>query len=124
MLSEQDRGAIERRLLEERERALEALADFDESSERSLLEKSGELSVYRFHPADLGTETINQEQEFLLASQEGRRLYRIDEALRRLYREPETFDQCQRCGTTIPRERLEVVPESGFCAECQEALEG
>ena len=124
MMSEQDRVAVERRLLTDRERALEALADFDEEFARSLQEMSGELSAYRLHPADIGSESMEREQRFLLASQEGERLYRIDQALRRLYDRPEGFGTCQNCGKPIGRERLEVVPESAFCADCQRAAEG
>ena len=56
----------------ERERALEALKAFDDSRELSLREGTGELTVYRFHPADLGSESMEQETQFLLASAEGR----------------------------------------------------
>ena len=124
MLSEADREFVERRLLEERGRALEALADFDEEFAKSLQEMSGELSAYRLHQADLGSESMEREQRFLLASQEGERLYRIDQALRRLYDEPDRFGACQNCGKPISRERLDLLPESVFCADCQRSAEG
>src|SRR5690554_1361103 len=95
MLNDQERERIEKRLLEERERALEAIGEFDREREQSLEDATGELTSYRFHPADLGTEAMEQEKQFLLASNEGRRLYAIDEALRRLYRTPEEFDRCE-----------------------------
>ena len=83
----------------------------------------GELSAYRFHMADVGTEAMEREKEFLLASKEGERLYRIDEALRRLYAEPEEFGRCSRCGSWISMERLVVVPETTLCADCQRLAE-
>lgn len=122
MLSKADRDRVEGWLQRERSRALEALGHFDEQS-HDLRENAGELSLYRFHMADIGTETMEQEKEFLLASNEGRRLYDIDEALRRLYKSPETFGRCERCGEMISLERLEVVPQARHCAECQIALE-
>ena len=123
MLSARDQKKIETRLQQDRERAVDALREFDESRERSLQEGTGELTLYRFHLADIGSEAMEQEQQFLLASAEGRRLYEIDEALRRLYKDPEAFGTCQRCGASIGMERLEVVPEAALCANCQRLVE-
>lgn len=122
MLTKEQRDTIEQRLLRSREQVLEALGHFDRET-NDLRERSGELSVYRFHMADIGTETMEKEKEFLLASMEGRRLYEIDEALRRLYRDPETFGTCERCGQPIGVERLDVIPETRFCSACQQAIE-
>jgi DnaK suppressor protein len=122
MLSERKRKKAEEMLVAERERALESIEQFEEGP-RDLLERSGELSLYRFHMADIGTEAMEQEKAFLLASVEGRRLYAIDEALRRLYGDPERYGVCTSCGEKISWERLEVVPEAERCAECQSELE-
>jgi DnaK suppressor protein len=124
MLTQTERDTIETLLLRERERALEAVADFDRENEDSLEEDSGELSSYRFHMADIGTEAMEREKQFLLASKEGERLYRIDEALRRLYGDPEAFGTCERCGSPIGMDRLMVVPEATLCSSCQRELEG
>ena len=124
MLTQQERETVERLLLQERERALEALGDFEEQSEETLAQESGELSSYRFHMADIGTEAMEREKQFLLASKEGERLYQIDEALRRLYADPERFGVCERCGKDIGIDRLSVVPEATLCADCQRLLEG
>jgi RNA polymerase-binding transcription factor DksA len=116
MLTSEERGRVERVLLQERARALETIDHFDERMS-DLRDRAGELSLYRFHPADVGTESHDQEQDFLLASVEGRRLYQIDEALQRLYKEPESFGVCETCGRDIGVERLEVIPETRICAE-------
>lgn len=123
MLTDTERSQVERRLQEERERALEALGDFDRERANSLQEETGELSVHRFHMADIGTEAMEREKQFLLASVEGERLYRIDEALRRLYREPESFGSCERCGREIGMDRLMVIPSATLCAECAREVE-
>lgn len=73
--------------------------------------------------ADLGTESMEQEKQFSLASKGGDRLYALDSALRRLYDDPEGFGRCERCGRTISMERLELVPEGVHCADCQRAVE-
>lgn len=123
MLSDEQRTQIEQRLLRERELAREALDHFQQQHRESLEDRTGELSSFRFHPADLGTEAMEQEKAFLLASQEGRRLYETDEALRRLYNDPEGFDRCEHCGETIPFERLDILPTARTCARCQAELE-
>jgi RNA polymerase-binding transcription factor DksA len=67
---------------------------------------------------------MEREKQFLLASKEGEHLYRIDEALRRLYADPDRFGTCARCGKEIGLERLTIVPEVELCASCQRELEG
>src|SRR4051812_45541689 len=116
MLNDQERGRVERALLRERERVLENIGHFDERMS-DLRERAGELSLYRFHPADVGTEAQEQEKDFLLTSVEGRRLYQLDEALDRLYRTPEDYGRCSVCGREIGADRLEVIPETQLCAE-------
>lgn len=123
MLNDRDRQTVEQRLKDERERVLESLRDFDETREQSLQEAAGELSAYPAHMADVGTDAMEQEKQYLLASNDGRRLYEIDEALRRLYAESDRFGVCERCGEAIGMERLEVVPEAVRCAACQRLSE-
>lgn len=122
MLSKDERDRVEKLLRKEREQMLELLEQFQENTQ-DMRERAGEMSLYRFHMADVGTEMMEKEKEFLLASSEGRRLYEIDEALRRLYREPEEFGKCERCGGWISMERLEVIPHASMCVRCQEEAE-
>ncbi len=114
---------IERRLLEEREQVLKELGFFDENYHETTRAASGDLSAYSFHMADQGTDAMEREKAFLFASKEGRQLYRIDDALRRLYREPAGFDRCILCGESIQWERLEALPYATQCVECQEREE-
>ncbi len=123
MLTDRQREQIEGNLLQEREDAVAALRRFFEDSAESLQQEAGELGVYRFHLADVGTEAMEREKQFLIASNEGRSLYDIDEGLRRLYQDPENFDRCQECGGDIGFERLHLVPETTRCAACQAAVE-
>jgi RNA polymerase-binding transcription factor DksA len=80
---------LERRLQRERERALRSLGRFQEQSKLSRDAADSDLSSYSFHMADQGTDAMEREKAFLFASKEGRYLYRIEEALRRLYSDPE-----------------------------------
>ena len=111
------RKAMEKRLLEERTAALEMLGRLDDTARASIDTDDGELSNYPQHLADEGTDTMEQEKSFLLASAEGRRLYQIDEALRRLYKEPDVFGKCAVCGAEIEAERLDLIPWATTCAQ-------
>lgn len=110
---------FERRLLEERRRLLRALGRSSEQFDTTPTEASGELTNYPFHPADQGTDTMEQETSFLIASQESRMLWHVDEALRRLYREPDRFGICEHCGKEIGFERLDAIPHTRFCRDCK-----
>lgn len=116
MLQEDQRKQIEQLLLREREQALDSIGHTADLSEQ-LRSRIGELSGgYDNHPADIGSETYEQEQQFLMASVEGRRLYAIDEALGRLYKSPEDFGTCEVDGAPIEFDRLMIVPETRLCA--------
>lgn len=123
MLRQDERDRVERRLLEERGRALEALSEFDEGFARTLQDTTGDLSIYRLHMADVASESMEREQQFLLASRDGERLFRIDSALRRLYDDAEGFGRCSSCGEAIGVERLEMLPDVDRCADCQRNAE-
>jgi DnaK suppressor protein len=115
MLTENERRQVEERLRKDREQVLEAIGHFEEADDE-LRARVGELSAYDNHPADMGSENQEQEQQFLLATIEGRRLYAIDDALRRLYQDPESFGLCEIDGEAIEFDRLIVVPETRVCA--------
>ena len=112
---------LEKRLLKERERALKALRHLDEAVAPPGAD--GDLTTYPLHLADEGTDTMEQEQSFLLLSKEGRLLIDIDEALRTLYKEPERFGKCINCNSIIAFERLDLVPWARLCVDCQRQQE-
>jgi RNA polymerase-binding transcription factor DksA len=73
--------------------------------------------------ADQGTDAMEREKAFLFASKEGRFLWHVNQALRRLYKSPETFGQCQHCGGEVAFERLEALPHARYCFECKQREE-
>jgi RNA polymerase-binding transcription factor DksA len=73
--------------------------------------------------ADQGTDAMEREKAFLFASKEGRLLYHIDEALRRLYKSPESFGVCQECSNEVGYERLDALPHARLCIKCKEQEE-
>jgi DnaK suppressor protein len=117
--TKKDRAHFEKRLLEERARIIKQLAQFDESFSNSLQASNGDLSAYSFHMADQGTDAMEREKAFLFASKEGRLLYHIDEALRRLYKTPDEFGFCEECGEPIGYERLDALPHARLCIGCK-----
>jgi DnaK suppressor protein len=123
MMNERERDRIRQRLLEERRDRLTALAEFDDRYKERLELGDDELSNYPLHMADEGTDTMEQEKEFLMASQDGRQLMEIDGALRMLYKSPDEFGACERCGRDIGADRLDMVPWARHCIDCQRELE-
>ena len=113
-MNQKDRDHLEQRLLHERQRVVKALRHIEDDDSND-----GDLTTYPFHLADEGTDTIEQEQEFLLRSVEGRLLLDIDEALRTLYKEPERYGLCMSCNAEIVLERLDFVPWAKLCVDCQ-----
>lgn len=122
-MDERQRAHLEKRLHQERERVLRALAKFDENVKIAMQENDGDLTNYPFHLADEGTDTLEREKDFLLASKEGRQIYWIDDALRTLYKEPDRYGKCQDCGDEIGFERLDLVPWARLCVDCQRRQE-
>ena len=114
---------FEKRLLEERRRVLKELGQYSETFNATPQSADGDLSSYSFHMADQGTDAMEREKAFLFASQEGRFLWHIDEALRRLYRSPETFGVCHNCGQEIDFDRLDALPHARLCITCKQREE-
>jgi RNA polymerase-binding transcription factor DksA len=114
---------FEKRLLEERARILKELLSYSETLGNTPQSADGDLSSYSFHMADQGTDAMEREKAFLFASQEGRYLWHIDEALRRIYRTPETFGKCHSCGNEIDYDRLDALPHARLCFACKQKEE-
>ncbi len=62
-------------------------------------------------------------KEFLLSLSDAEReqLLLIDEALKRI--DKKELGICQRCGKDINKKRLDVVPWTSYCIDCQEIEE-
>ena len=114
---------FEKRLMEERRRVLKELGNHEETFVNTPQSADGDLSSYSFHMADQGTDAMEREKAFLFASKEGRFLWHIDQALRRLYKSPETFGKCHSCGKDIPFERLDALPNARYCIDCKQREE-
>lgn len=118
-LSKKQIDLLQTRLLRERDRALRSLGQFDEQAKQSAEQNDSDSYSYSDHMADLGTDAMEREKMLLFASKEGRYLYRLEEALRRLYKEPDKFGICHSCGKMIDFERLEALPHARYCIACK-----
>ncbi len=121
-VTKKDHKHFEDLLLGERGRLLKELGYLEANVlKQNQRDSSGDLSGYSFHMADLGTDAMEREKAFLFASAEGRAIYDVDEALRRLY--GGAYGTCESCSQPIARERLEVVPHARLCVRCKEREE-
>lgn len=109
-------------LITNRKRQLEEMGIMETQLGSTIKEATGDLSSYSYHMADQGTDAMEREITFMMASKSGRLVYHIDEALRRM--EKGTYGKCCTCEKKINPARLEAVPHARFCIECKSAEEG
>ncbi len=119
VLNKKQLAHIEKRLLEERARALRSLGLFDVMAKADRESGDSDLSAYTDHMADQGTEAMEREKAALFATKEGRYLYRLEEALRRMYNDPENFGSCHTCKSPVGYERLDALPHARYCIDCK-----
>lgn len=80
-------------------------------------EETGEISKMRLHPADLATQTQDSGTYETLLSRNIQMTQSVEDALSRL--ESGAFGICISCGEPISRSRLEAIPETPYCLNCQ-----
>lgn len=109
-------------LLEEQTRLQQIRASLDQepvgASERDVL---GELSYVDQHPADLGSETFEQEKDASILEHVDAQISDVSSALERL--ESGTYGRCEMCGREIDEDRLRARPATRFCVEDQARVE-
>jgi RNA polymerase-binding transcription factor DksA len=116
-LPDYDRNDIEAKLnarLEEIERTRATVQTRDES-------QGAELADYDQHPADQGSETLEQEMDESKAIILDQEKSMVEQALARLG--DGEYGICVDCGKEIPAARLEAQPESIRCVEDQRRFE-
>lgn len=123
VLSQEQLTHLEARLVEERKKALRSLGYFNEAAQRDRSSSDSDLAGYTDHMADQGTESMEREKAAAFATKEGRYLYRIEDALHRLYTDPDNFGRCHATGRPIGFERLDALPHARYCIEHKRELE-
>ena len=71
--------------------------------------------------ADRASRSYEKELSLLSTAQQQQRLRTVQQALRRIG--TGEYGQCLSCGNEISAKRLEAVPWTKYCIECQENLE-
>jgi len=80
-------------------------------------ESSGQVSAYRTHVADIGSDTYQREFSSQLSTYESKILMEIDEALSRIRQH--RYGDCEKCAKPISKARLRALPYTRFCVKCQ-----
>ncbi len=121
-LNEDDLKYFEKRLLSERARIMGEMGHLESTILKvNPRDSAGEVGGYSFHMADAGTDSMEREISFDIASKEGRLLREIDDALRRIYNG--VYGVCEASGKQIARARLEALPWARYTVEEQENIE-
>ena len=121
-LSDADLKHFETRLLEERARIMREMGHIENTILKvNPRDSAGEVGGYSFHMADAGTDSMEREISFDIASKEGRLLREIDDALRRIYNG--VYGICEASGKPIARARLEALPWARYTIEEQANME-
>jgi len=102
------------RLEAERQETVRLLAELEQ--ERRQVTHDGPEDA-----GDASVTTLARESLFERTSQKNRQLSRINIALRRIG--SGQFGVCSKCGEPINRKRLEAMPWTTYCLQCQEELE-
>ncbi len=74
-----------------------------------------------FDDPDIATEMMEKMMSALVSSNYESNLERIDAALERI--QEDQFGKCVVCGTEIPLPRLEALPFTLYCINCQKEIE-
>lgn len=119
MKEEDFRSAFMKSLEAKRDELQEALDRLMHSRK----EYEGELTAGDFiDEIDDAQREISAYSQFSLIERKNKELQKINYLLSRIESE-EDFGICEECGTSIPRERLLIVPETTLCVACQRELE-
>ena len=75
-------------------------------------------SIYSLHMADAGTDSHEQEKNFMLMNRGSDYFKNLEIALERI--NEGTFGICKICDNLIPEERMMEVPNATKCVDCKE----
>ncbi|MBO4553966.1 TraR/DksA C4-type zinc finger protein [bacterium] len=116
-LSKEVLSKLQKALLKKRARLMGNVEKLEEESfMNSQKDFSGDISGYKTHIADIGSDASGMELMLGLASNQQKLLQQVNDALARI--EDGTYGFCQMCGKPIPQARLEAIPEAELCLNC------
>jgi|GraSoiStandDraft_16_1057320.scaffolds.fasta_scaffold223569_1 RNA polymerase-binding protein DksA len=109
-----DVEVFRKRLLDERQRVVDAIEYLHHENPGSLEDESEERRLDN-HLAETATITLDRELDYTLEENATRALQAIDVALERIVEG--TYGTCRRCGRPIDPARLEALPWTTLCIE-------
>lgn len=93
-----------------------------EQAMHSAIEQGRETSTSDIQDtADLAVASYQREMLFSQGTSQHLQLQMIQQALDRI--DEETFGECQHCDKEIGKKRLEALPWTPYCIDCQEKIE-
>jgi RNA polymerase-binding transcription factor len=110
-----DTDLFKARLLEERQRVVDAIDNIHAENPGSLGDETEEVTFQDNHPGDVATATFDREMASTLEDNSSHVLSEIDAALERI--DAGTFGTCQACGGPVGEERLKALPWATLCIE-------
>jgi len=123
MLSKADMRSYRRQLLDLKKRLGGDMSDLEERALRGAGgQANGNLSNLPLHPADLGTDTFEEELNLALLENQDQILDEVNDALESI--DEGTFGRCENCGQEIPAGRLQALPYARYCVGCARLLQG
>jgi RNA polymerase-binding protein DksA len=114
-LSTVDTDRQRERLLEERQRVMDAIDNIHAENPGSLGDETDEPTYQDNHLGDIATATFDREMASSLEENSSHVLADIEAALQRI--EEGTYGLCGRCGKPIGDERLEALPWAMLCID-------
>jgi DnaK suppressor protein len=113
-LNKKEKEYFKKKLLERKQKILEKLTELDTES------KEVETDIAQ-DVVDKAESSYTKEFLLSLSDAERSQLFLIDNALKRLQRGE--FGICQMCQKEVGKKRLEVLPWTPFCIDCQQKAE-
>ncbi len=110
-----DTAHLRQRLVDERQRVLDAIENIHSENPGSLGEETEEPTFQDNHLGDVATATFDREMASTLEENSTHVLGEIDAALVRI--EEGTYGVCERCGQPIGEERLDALPWAKLCID-------
>jgi RNA polymerase-binding protein DksA len=110
-----DTEQLRQRMLEERQRVVDAIDNIHAENPGSIGEETEETTFQDNHLGDIATATFDREMASTLEDNSTHVLTEIDAALKRI--DEGTFGVCTRCGKPISAERLEALPWATLCID-------
>ena len=117
-MNKRDLNKFSKILEGEKNRLLKSLGHLEKTVlSGSLRDSLADISADNYNPEE-GSDNSERENVLQYATTEGRLLYEIEDAIRKI--EAGEYGVCEECEEIIDKVRLEALPHARMCLKCQE----